>query len=162
MKSAVTCMAVLVLFVTALPAQELKKLSLDDTSTVSPKIERDSNVKSEGKSSIKITTTWPTMVTLGEVAGPDIENATLVYKAKVKTELDGVAYLEMWARVGGGQYFSRGVNDAVKGKSDWKAIQTPFMFQKGQKPEKVTLNLVINGRGTVWIDEVTLSRQPLK
>jgi hypothetical protein len=26
----------------------------------------------------------------------------------------------------------------------------------------VTLNVVINGKGTVWIDDVVLSRQPLK
>ncbi len=162
MKTAGICLGVLAFFATALAAQELKKLSLDDMSTISPKIERDTSVKSEGKSSIRITATSPTTVGLGEVAGPDIENATLVYRAKVKTDLDGVAYLEMWAHVGGGQYFSRGLNDVVKGKSDWKAIQTPFLFQKGQKPEKVTLNIVINGRGTVWIDDVTLSRRPLK
>ena len=162
MKWAVMCLAILGLFVNVVSAQELKKLSLDDASVASPKIETDARVKSEGKSSIKITATWPTTVSLGEVAAIDIENAKLVFKAKVKTELDGVAFLEMWAHVGGGQYFSRGMNDSVKGKSDWKTIQTPFLFQKGQRPEKVTLNLVINGRGTVWIDEVTLSKEPLK
>jgi len=35
-------------------------------------------------------------------------------------------------------------------------------FQKGQRPDKVTLNLVINGKGTVWIDDVVLSKAPLK
>ena len=54
------------------------------------------------------------------------------------------------------------MNDAVSQKSDWKTIQTPFMFQKGQKPDKVTLNLVINGKGTVWIDDIVLSKEPLK
>jgi len=92
----------------------------------------------------------------------DIENAMLMYKAKAKSKLDGVAFLEMWVHVGGGQYFSRGMNDPIKGKSDWKSIQTPFMFQKGQKPDKVTLNLVINGKGVVWIDDVVLSKAPLK
>jgi len=41
------------------------------------------------------------------------------------------------------------------------SIQTPFMFQKGQIPETDTLNLVINGTGTVWNDDVVLSREPL-
>jgi hypothetical protein len=50
----------------------------------------------------------------------------------------------------------------VSQKTDWKTIQTPFMFQKGQKPEKVTLNLIINGKGTVWIDDVVLSKERLK
>jgi hypothetical protein len=91
-----------------------------------------------------------------------VENARLVYKAKVKSDLNGVAYLEIWAHIGNGQYFSKGMNDPIKGKSDWKSIQTPFIFQKGQNPEKITLNLVINGRGTVWIDDVVLSKAPLK
>ena len=34
--------------------------------------------------------------------------------------------------------------------------------QKGQKPNKVTLNIVINGKGTVWIDDIVLSREPLE
>lgn len=100
---------------------------------------------------------------LGELSGLDVDNARLVYRARVKADLEGsgAAYLELWAHVGGGQYFSRGLNDVVGRKSDWKTIGTPFMFQKGQRPDKVTLNLVINGKGTVWIDDVVLSREPL-
>jgi hypothetical protein len=46
--------------------------------------------------------------------------------------------------------------------TEWKIIQNPFLFQKGQRPEKVTLNLVMNGKGTVRIDEIVLSKQPLQ
>ena len=67
----------------------------------------------------------------------------------------------MWTHVGGGQYFSRGLNDPIQGTSDWKTLQTPFLFQKGQNPDKITLNIVINGRGTVWVDDVVLSKAPL-
>jgi len=143
-------------------AEDLRKLALDDVSTASPKIEADANVKVEGTSSIRITAQWPTTVYLGELADLDVENAKLVYSAKVKTALDGTAFLEMWAHVRGGQYFSKGTHDHVKGKSEWKTIQTPFVFQKGQKPDKVTLNLVINGTGTVWVDDILLSKEPLK
>jgi len=143
-------------------AQELKRISLDDPSAIGLQIQGDSAVKAEGKGSIRITTKWPTTVCLGEVSGPDIENAKLIYRSKVKSDLQGTAFLEMWAHVGGGQYFSRGMNDVVQGKSDWKTIQTPFMFQKGQKPTKVTLNIVINGSGTVWVDDIVLSKEPLK
>lgn len=158
-----TLVAVLLIGGPAL-AQELKRISLDDGSGLGLQIQSDSTVKAEGKASVKITTKWPTTVCLAEVTGPDIENAMLVYKAKVKSDLQGqgTAFLEMWAHVGGGQYFSRGMNDVVQGKSDWKTIQTPFMFQKGQKPTKVTLNIVINGPGTVWVDDIVLSKEPLK
>jgi hypothetical protein len=50
----------------------------------------------------------------------------------------------------------------IKGKSDWQTLQTPFVFQKGQQPDKVTLNLVVNGIGTVWIDDIILLKEPLK
>jgi hypothetical protein len=143
-------------------AEDLRKLSLDDASSVGLRIQSDEVVKTEGKASVKIETPWPTSVCLGQVAGLDIEEAALLFKAKVKTQLDGEAFLEMWVEVGGGQYFSRGMNDTAKGESDWKTIQTPFMFQKGQRPGTVTLNLVINGKGTVWVDDVTLSKEPLK
>jgi len=164
MRASVIVVAALALATVTGRAEELKKMSLDDASSASPKIEVDAKVKVEGASSLKITTRWPATVCLGEVAGPDVENAKLVYSAKVKTELEGAgtAFLELWAHVGGGQFFSKGVNDAVSQKSDWKTVQTPFMFQKGQKPEKVTLNLVINGKGTVWIDDIVLSKEPLK
>jgi hypothetical protein len=145
-------------------AGELEKLSLDNALSASPRIESDAQVKAEGSSSIKITTKWPTTVFLEEVSGPKVENAKLIYSAKVKAQLQpgGTAFLELWAHVGGGQYFSRGMNDAVTGTSNWKTIQTPFIFQKGQNPDKLTLNLVINGKGTVWVDDIVLSTQPLK
>ena len=143
-------------------SEDLKKLKLDDASAIGTTIQTDIHVKAEGKASIKITTLWPTTICLGEVSGLDVENAKLLYKAKVKSDLDGTAFLEMWAHVGGGQYFSKGMNDVVSQKTDWKIIQTPFLFQKGQRPDKVTLNLVINGKGTVWVDDIVLSKEPLK
>ncbi len=162
MRSLVRVSSVLLCLAGPVHAQELKKLSLDDASALGLKIETDTMVKAEGKASVRITTRWPTTVCLGEVTGPDIEGASLVYRAKVKSDLDGTAFLEMWAHVSGGQYFSRGLDNPIQGKSDWKTLETPFHFQKGQRPEKVTLNLVVNGKGTIWIDDVVLSRQPLK
>jgi hypothetical protein len=162
MKRCLMIFAVLALVASSTHAEELKKLNLDDASAIGTTIQTDTQVKAEGKSSIKITTQWPTIICLGEVTGLDVEDSKLVYKAKVKSDLEGTAFLEMWAHVGGGQYFSRGLNDVVSQKTDWKIIQTPFLFQKGQKPDKMTLNIVINGKGTVWIDDIVLHKEPLK
>lgn len=154
-------LVLLTLFYSTALAAALKKMSLDDATILGTTIQNDMNEKMEGRASVRITTQFPTTVCLGEVKGLDVENARLVYKAKVKSDLTGVAYLEMWAHIGSGQYFSKGMNDPIKGKCDWKSIQTPFIFQKGQIPEKITLNLVINGQGTVWIDDVVLFKAPL-
>ena len=142
-------------------AEDLKKLNLDNAAMIGLKIQTDTMVKVEGNGSIKIMTLWPITICLGEVTGLDVENAKLVYKAKVKSDLEGVAFLEMWAHVGGGQYFSKGMNDVVSQKTEWKTLQTPFVFQKGQKADKLTLNVVINGKGTVWVDDIVLSKEPL-
>jgi hypothetical protein len=162
MKILCTLILLLTFFVYPVLGEELKRLPLDDLSGVGLSIQSDAGVKAEGKGSIKITTLWPTVVCLGEVSALNAENAKLVYSAKVKSDLDGTAFLEMWVTVAGGQYFSKGTNDVVSQKNDWKTIQTPFMFEKGQKPDKVTLNLVINGKGTVWIDDILLSKESLK
>jgi hypothetical protein len=162
MKQVFVFIAFITMLAQPVMGQELKHLPLDDLSGMGLSIQSDGAVRIEGKGSIKINTLWPTVVCLGEVSGIDIENAKLVYSAKVKSDLDGAAFLEMWVTVAGGQYFSKGTNDVVSQKTDWKTIQTPFMFEKGQKPDKVTLNLVINGKGTVWIDDIVLSKKPLK
>ncbi len=153
---------VLILAASPSRGENVSKLSLDDISTVSPKIEVDSNVKAEGKSAIKITVRSPTTVHPGEVIDLDVTNAKLLYKAKVKSDIDGAAFPEMWAHIGDRQYFSKGMNDAVSGKTEWKTIQTPFLFQQGQKPDKITLNIVINGKGTVWVDDIVLAKEPLQ
>jgi hypothetical protein len=68
----------------------------------------------------------------------------------------------MWCHIGGGQYFSRGMNSVITGTTDWKKLETPFILQPGQKAEKVTLNIVVNGKGKLWIDDIRLLKEPLK
>ena len=120
----------------SLCAENIYKIGLDDVSTIGTRIETDTKVKAEGKGSIRITTAWPTTVCLGEVKGLSIENTKLVYKAKVKADVNGTEFLEMWCHVGGGQYFSRGMNSAVGGKEDWKAASRPLFFCRQDKRPK--------------------------
>ncbi len=143
-------------------ADDLKRIDLDDAAKLGTTIETDMRIKTEGEGSVRITTKHPTTICIGEITGLDVENAKLVYKASVKSDLEGQAFLEMWAYVGRGRYFSKGMNDPIEGTSDWKRIRTPFIFQKGQNPKKITLNLVIDGIGIVWIDDIVLSKVPLK
>jgi len=102
-------------------------------------------------------------VRLFEVPNPDVENCLLTYRAKMKTaNLEGQAYLEMWCRLpGGGEYFSKGTANPVKGTTDWASYETPFVLKQGQRPDLVKLNLVIEGKGTVWIKDVELLKGAL-
>ncbi len=102
-------------------------------------------------------------IRLFEVEAPRAEQSMLTYRAKLKTEaLAGRAFLEMWCRFAGrGEFFSKGLHQAVKGTTDWVSCETPFLLKKGQQPDLVRLNLVIEGRGKVWIKDVQLLRTPL-
>ncbi|MFC1848942.1 hypothetical protein ACFL27_01925 [candidate division CSSED10-310 bacterium] len=143
-------------------SEELKKINLDDISSVGLRIETDTKIKTEGTGSLKITTQWPTTVCIAEVTDVEIENAKLVYRARIKSDFEGTGFLEMWVQINGGKYFSRGLNSTITGNVDWKTVETPFFLKKGQKPEKIYLNVVINGIGTVWLDDVVLLKETLK
>lgn len=146
----------------AAAGKPLARLSLDDAAGLGTVIATDRAEKVEGAASVRITTAWPVTVNLGEVAAPDVEGATLVYQARVKsTDLAGNAYLEMWVHFGTTAFFSRGLRSMVHGTNGWTALETPFYLKSGQRPTKVTLNLVINGAGTVWVDDVRLLVRPL-
>ena len=51
--------------------------------------------------------------------------------------------------------------DPLSGTTDWTTRETPFFLQKGENPDNVRMNLVINGKGTVWIDDIRLLMAPL-
>ena len=94
----------------------------------------------------------------------DIEDSLLVYRANVKTEeLDGRVYLEMWCSFKDkGQFFSRTLDTALSGTNDWTVLEAPFFLKKGENPDDVKLNIVIEGKGVVWLDEIELLRKPLQ
>jgi hypothetical protein len=78
-------------------------------------------------------------------------------------DLSGRAFLEMWCRLPGrGEFFSKGLNQAITGSSDWASYEIPFYLKKGQRPDLIKLNLVIEGRGTVSIRDVELLKAPLE
>ena len=60
-----------------------------------------------------------------------------------------------------GEFFSRGLADAVSGTTDWTWRETPFLLPEGERPDLIRLNLVVEGAGKVGIREVQLLRAPL-
>jgi hypothetical protein len=127
-------------------------------------VEFDSLVSSDGAGSLKITAPESTTVHLYETGDIDAEDCKLIYRAKVKTEdFNGNIYLEMWCSFTGmGDYFSRNMQAPVVSAPDWLTRETFFMLEKGQNPDNVKLNLMIDGTGTVWVDDIELMKGPLK
>ena len=147
-------------------ATELKKFPVDNLDGIISKsgVQFDEKISSDGNGSLKIIAAEPTVIYLYEVRDINVENASLMYQARVRTEnVDGQVYLEMWCHFPEkGEFFSRGLQTPLSGTTDWTTVETPFFLQKGQKPDYVKLNLVINGTGTVWIDDIRLIKGPLK
>jgi len=160
--------ACLVLFGCSKPSRELSELkrfpldNLDGVITQSG-VELDKSVSSDGNGSLRVTAAGPTVVRLFEVGDLNIEDARLIYQAKVRTEgVTGQVFLEMWCHFPGkGEFFSRGLQTPLTGTTGWTTEETPFFLKKGEKPDRVKLNLVVNGQGKAWIDDIRLLKAPL-
>lgn len=146
--------------------QELKRFPIDSMEGIITRsgVRIDKDISSDGNGSLRITSTKPAVVRLFEVGDIDIENARLIYQARVRTEnVEGEVYLEMWCHFPGkGEFFSRGLQTPLTGTTEWTTEETPFFLKKGQNPDNVKLNLVINGKGTAWIDDIRLLKAPLR
>ena len=171
MKNVAFYMCMVLIFVLAgcsKPSKEVVELkrfpieSLEGIITQSG-LQFDKEVSSDGNGSLKIIATEPTVVRLFELGNIDVENTRLIYQAKVRSEgIEGQVYLEMWCHFPGkGEYFSRGLQTPLTGTTNWMTEETPFFLKKGEKPDNVKLNLVINGRGTAWIDDIRVLKGPL-
>jgi hypothetical protein len=147
------------------PVTELRHFPMDDLEAVITQsgVQIDNQTSSDGNRSLRITATEPTVIRLYEVDNINIENATLTYQASVRTkDFQGQVYLEMWCIfTGHGEFFSRDLQTPLTGTTDWTTEQTPFFLKKGENPDTVKLNLVMDGKGTAWIDDIRLLKGPL-
>jgi hypothetical protein len=159
---------ILVLVSCSNPSQQVVELkqfpitSMEEIITQS-EVRIDNEISSDGNGSLRITANKPTVIRLFEIGDIDVENARLIYQARVRTEnVEGQVYLEMWCHFPGkGEYFSRGLQTPLTGTTEWTTEETPFFLKKGENPDNVKLNLVIKGEGTAWIDDIRLLKGPL-
>lgn len=127
-------------------------------------IQLDEKISSDGNGSLKVSVDKPTTIRLYETGDIDIEDARLVYQAQLRTEnVEGQVYLEMWCCFPEkGEFFSRGLQSPLSGTTNWKTVETPFFLKAGENPDNVKLNLVIDGKGTAWVDEIRLLKASLR
>jgi len=160
-----------IVFVAACSAEsvettEVKHYPIDSLEGIITKsgVQMDEKITSDGNGSLRITTSKPTTVELYETGDIDIENARLIYQAKLRTEgLEGQVYIEMRCNfTGKGEFFSRALQSPLSGSNEWTSQETPFFLKKGENPDNIKINVVVNGKGTVWIDDIHLVKAPLK
>ena len=147
------------------PVATIKQFPLDSLDGVITQsgIQLDKEVSSDGKGALKIVVSEPIAVRLFELGDIDLENARLIYQAKVRTaDVQGQVYLEMWCSFPGkGEFFSRGLATPLSGTTEWSTQQTPFFLKSGENPDNVKLNIVFTGKGTAWIDDIQIQQGAL-
>ncbi|OGC95776.1 MAG: hypothetical protein A2W25_00430 [candidate division Zixibacteria bacterium RBG_16_53_22] len=123
----------------------------------------DKEITSDGKGSLRVEASNAITVPLFEVRDLNIDNARIFYQARIRTEnVIGQVFLEMLVHLPGrGESFSRSQQTLVSGTTDWTTQETPFFLKSGERPDYIKLNLVINGQGTAWIDDIKLVKGPL-
>ena len=123
----------------------------------------DKEISSDGNGSLCITAIEPATVRLYETGDIDIENAKLICQAKLRTEVvEGQVYMEMLCHFPGrGEFFSRTLQFALTGSNEWTSHEVPFFLKKGENPDNVKINIIIEGKGKVWIDDIRLIKAKL-
>lgn len=101
----------------------------------------------------------PTTVRLGEIRNPKISKTAYALVGRIRHEgVTANSCLEMWSFFPeGGRYFSRtlaayGPMRHLGGDSNWRNVMVPFSLQGSkERPERLEMNLVLAGSGTVWL-----------
>ena len=111
----------------------------------------------------------PRMFKLLVLPQPGITSPSYAINGKLKYEgVEGTGYLEMLNHFPEGKvYFTRtlaafGEMGGIQGSSDWRAFSLPFYVRDesgwlADRPVKLEMNLVLPGKGTVYIGPISLS-----
>jgi len=106
----------------------------------------------------------PTSLHLLTIEHPPVAGPGYVVAGQVRYEgVEGQGYLEMWTVFPDGQrFFSRtlapqGPLATLHGESSWRRFELPFDLSGAlQAPSRLEINLVLPGRGTVWLGPMQL------
>jgi hypothetical protein len=102
---------------------------------------------------------------------PGITSPSYAINGEIKYEgVEGVGYLEMWNHFPAGKsYFTKtmassGPLQNIQGSSGWRQFSLPFYVRDesgwlDDRPERLELNVTLQGKGTVFIGPVTLVQE---
>src|SRR5262249_8108937 len=97
-----------------------------------------------------------------DVPVPALENGFLVFRAKMRcASLKSTgAYLEIEYQLPGDPNPTRKNSPGCFGDFDWATDECRLPVDAKKAPDRVKLNLIINGRGKIWIKEAELLHVP--
>jgi hypothetical protein len=103
-------------------------------------------------------------VTLAVIDAPGISTRDYAVRTRVRGDaVEGTAYLEMWNYFGGDEaYFTRTLSSSgpmrtISGNEGWRQAILPFhLRQDSEKPHRLSVSVVLPGKGTVYVGPLTL------
>jgi hypothetical protein len=153
-----------------LPARAVTGTDVVDLSIITPDMlgtKIVSEIFDNTMPGLRIETKWPVTLCIAQkdLRGKHIDATTLTFSAMMKgRDVQGSAYLEMYLHVPGSQagaYFARGLQRPLSTvDTGWEKYEASFQLAPGQVPDQVTLNLVFQGTGTIWVKDIHVQRYP--
>ncbi len=131
------------------------------------KISNGEVVSQDGKTYLKVVNSspGPTTVKILTLDAPNVGPPAYAIVGQVRCEdVEGKGYLEMWSHFPGlKKFFSRTLGEKgpmkqLNGSSEWRRFVLPFRMvkDKSPRPEKLLVNVVLPGRGTVMVGQLRL------
>jgi hypothetical protein len=143
---------------------ELKHYPLDDMKKIISRsnILIDKEISSDGNGSLRASSVDFRVLRLIETGNLGVDDARLIYRAKIRTrEFEGEVFLGMECHFADkGDLFVRDSSTVLSGTTYWTSGEVNFVLKKGENPDNVKLHLIMNGRGTAWIDDIRLLKAP--
>lgn len=144
------------------PASEVRRIPISDLEGVvtmpGEGVLLDLETSWDGNGALHMRAEGPSQVFLYDLRDVDVEAGILVYRARLRArDVEGKVYLEMFLTFPQkGTFFSRGPQASLTGTTGWEDSETRFLLKPGENPSRVQLNLVIDGTGDVWVDDIRL------
>jgi hypothetical protein len=113
-----------------------------------------------GNRGLRIDAEGPRTIRLVEVRPDAAEGVELIYRGHLRSSaLEGRASFEMRCSVPGQEErVARGSKQAVTGTTDWVRQATPLVVGPGERCEVVKLNVIVEGVGVVWVENIALAQ----
>ena len=84
----------------------------------------------------------------------------LYYRGHLRSaNLKGRAYFEIRCRVSDRELVAKGLDQAVSGTTEWVRQAIPIRLETGKRAADVALDVVVEGTGTVWVDNIALGQE---
>jgi hypothetical protein len=123
----------------------------------------DPGVSQDGGGSLRVQAERGGRLRLYRLDDLDLVQGAVAFTGFLRSrDLSGRAVLEMWCRPSAGEpAFVRGYGSAVSGNAEWTPQEVRFSNPElCRNPVSIELNVLIEGPGTVWIDDLRLWSVP--